>query len=57
MIGDAAYTADIYAEPDTADLAKWPGQHSNRREWTRSLKKLHGIHPHAVHFCHDTRVV
>jgi N-acyl homoserine lactone hydrolase len=57
MIGDAAYTADIYRDVDQADLSSWRGQHSNRREWTRSLKKLHAMHPHTVHFCHDVRVV
>jgi N-acyl homoserine lactone hydrolase len=57
MIGDAAYTADIYRDADKADLSEWRGQHSNRRQWTRSLKKLHGLQPHAIHFCHDTRVV
>jgi N-acyl homoserine lactone hydrolase len=57
MIGDAAYTASIYRKADKADLTHWPGQHSNRREWTRSLKKVQGMHPHAVHFCHDVRVV
>jgi len=57
MIGDAAYTARIYSEAERADLATWPGQHSNRRAWIRSLKQLHGIHPDSVHFCHDTHVV
>jgi N-acyl homoserine lactone hydrolase len=57
MIGDAAYTADIYREAADADLSSWPGQHANRRDWTESLKKLHGLHPNAVHFCHDTRIV
>jgi N-acyl homoserine lactone hydrolase len=56
MIGDAAYTADIYRDVEKADLSHWPGQHANRREWTRSLKKVHASHPHAVHFCHDTKV-
>jgi N-acyl homoserine lactone hydrolase len=57
MIGDAAYTADIYAQADKADLSKWPGQHADREQWTSSLKRVHAMHPHAVHFCHDTRVV
>jgi N-acyl homoserine lactone hydrolase len=57
MIGDAAYTSDIYRDADKADLTIWPGQHSNRGAWTKSLKMLHRMHPHAVHFCHDTRVV
>ncbi|HKW70927.1 MAG TPA: N-acyl homoserine lactonase family protein [Candidatus Dormibacteraeota bacterium] len=56
MIGDAAYTADIYREADNADLTAWPGQHANREDWTQSLRKLHAIKPHAVHFCHDVRV-
>ncbi len=57
MIGDAAYTSDIYRDAEKADLSTWPGQHANRGQWTRSLKKLRAMHPHAVHFCHDTRVV
>ena len=56
MIGDAAYTSEIYRDVDKADLSMWRGQHSNRRQWTSSLNKLHALHPHAVHFCHDTRV-
>ena len=57
MIGDAAYTADIYNDVEEADLAKWPGQHSNRRDWARSLRKVQGLQPHAVHFCHDVRIL
>lgn len=56
MIGDAAYTADIYAQAADADLSKWPGQHENREQWTHSIERLHGLHPHAVHFCHDARI-
>ena len=57
MIGDAAYTAEIYRQRDKADLSRWNGQYSNRRDWTRSLRKVHAMHPHAVHFCHDVRVL
>ena len=57
MIGDAAYTADIYTQVEDADLNSWPGQHENRTDWARSLRKVHTMHPHAVHFCHDTRVL
>ena len=57
MIGDAAYTSQIYNEVDKADLTSWPGQHSDERAWSQSLKKLHALKPQAVHFCHDTRVV
>lgn len=57
MIGDAAYTADIYQEADKADLATWRGQYSDREAWKDSLHRLHGMRPHTVHFCHDTKVV
>jgi N-acyl homoserine lactone hydrolase len=56
MIGDAAYTARIYEEADQADLRKWTGQYSDREAWSRSLHRLHDMHPQTVHFCHDTRV-
>jgi N-acyl homoserine lactone hydrolase len=57
MIGDAAYTSEIYRDVENADLSGWPGQHADRVAWERSLTKVHAMHPHAVHFCHDTRVV
>jgi N-acyl homoserine lactone hydrolase len=57
MIGDAAYTPDIYREVDDADLTVWKGQYSDRDAWSESLHKLHDMHPHQVHFCHDTQVV
>lgn len=57
MIGDAAYTSDIYRDAGKADLSTWPGQHSNRSQWTKSLGRLHAMRPHEVHFCHDTHVV
>ena len=57
MIGDAAYTSDIYRDVEKADLSQWPGQHANRGDWERSLVKVQAMRPHSVHFCHDTRVV
>jgi N-acyl homoserine lactone hydrolase len=57
MIGDAAYTPDIYREIDDADLTDWNGQYADRDAWSDSLHRLHEMHPHQVHFCHDTRVV
>ncbi|HET7421082.1 MAG TPA: N-acyl homoserine lactonase family protein [Candidatus Dormibacteraeota bacterium] len=57
MIGDAAYTSDIYREVENADLKEWPGQHADREAWQRSLHRVHAMHPHTVHFCHDTRVL
>jgi N-acyl homoserine lactone hydrolase len=56
MIGDAAYTSEIYRDADKADLSRWPGQHSNRAAWSASLQRLHQMRPHEVHFCHDTSV-
>lgn len=57
LIGDAAFTADIYREADDADLSIWDGQYTDRKAWSDSLRRLHSMRPHAVHFCHDTRVV
>ena len=57
MIGDAAYTADIYEAGDEADLTSWRGQYQDRASWSGSLRRLREMHPHAIHFCHDTRVV
>jgi hypothetical protein len=57
MIGDAAYTSDIYREGESADLSRWRGQYADRQAWVASLDRLHDMRPQAVHFCHDTRVV
>ena len=56
MIGDAAYTADIY-ETSHVDLDVWGGQYQDEESWSHSLQRLHDLKPKAVHFCHDTRVV
>jgi N-acyl homoserine lactone hydrolase len=56
MIGDAAYTSDIYREGEDADLTQWRGQYADRDAWAGSLRRLHDMRPNAVHFCHDTRV-
>src|SRR6266508_3642333 len=53
MIGDAAYTSDIYREGDQADLRKWRGQFADRDAWSASLRRLRDMRPHSVHFCHD----
>ena len=57
MIGDAAYTSEIFRDRDQADLTRWRGQYEDRSAWSESLGRLHDMRPHAVHFCHDTRVV
>ena len=56
MIGDAAYTSEIYSQGEHADLATWPGQYQDRTAWADSLRRVHDMRPHAVHFCHDIRV-
>ena len=56
MIGDAAYTAEIFQNRDQPDLTRWRGQYEDRDAWSRSLGRLHDMHAHAVHFCHDTQV-
>lgn len=57
VIGDAAYTSDIYREGEQADLRRWRGQFADRQAWSASLQRLREMRPHAVHFCHDTEVV
>jgi N-acyl homoserine lactone hydrolase len=57
MIGDAAYTSQIYEDADSADLKEWRGQFADRESWSGSLRRLREMHPGAVHFCHDTRVL
>jgi N-acyl homoserine lactone hydrolase len=57
MIGDAAYTSEVYRRVDDADLETWDGQYSDREAWSESLHRLQAMHPHQVHFCHDTQVV
>jgi N-acyl homoserine lactone hydrolase len=57
MIGDAAFTADIYREGDKADLSSWRGQYDDAEAWSDSLHRLQAMRPHSIHFCHDTRVV
>jgi N-acyl homoserine lactone hydrolase len=57
MIGDAAYTSEIFTDRDDADLTRWNGQYDDRDAWSESLGRIHDVHAHAVHFCHDTRVV
>ena len=56
MIGDAAYTADIY-EAGEVDLERWGGQYADRESWSQSLRRVRDLKPAAVHFCHDTRVI
>src|ERR1700681_506364 len=36
MIGDAAYTSEIYRDRDDADLSLWRGQYEDRGAWSES---------------------
>jgi N-acyl homoserine lactone hydrolase len=57
MIGDAAYTSDIFLANDEVDLEDWRGQYADKEAWSASLHRLRTMHSHAVHFCHDTRIL
>jgi N-acyl homoserine lactone hydrolase len=57
MIGDAAYTTEIFQDRAVADLSRWSSQYDDHDAWSESLSRLHDVHAHSVHFCHDTRVV
>jgi N-acyl homoserine lactone hydrolase len=54
LIGDAAYNLGVYRRPDAEELPA--GQAADRTAWSASLRRLHEMAPHRVHFCHDTRV-
>jgi N-acyl homoserine lactone hydrolase len=55
LIGDAAYTPDIYTDPEREQLPR--NQAADRTAWNGSLRRLHGMTPSRVHFCHDAAVV
>jgi len=54
LIGDAAYNLGLYRHPEREELPS--GQAADRTAWASSLRRLHGMQPERVHFCHDTRV-
>ena len=55
MIGDAAYTPQMYQGPPDQDLA--PGQASNPAAWRDSLARIRSTGAARVHFCHHTDVL
>ena len=55
LIGDAAYTAELYADPSLVDQA--PGQAADVPSWLGSLERVRALGAAQVHFCHDTAVV
>jgi N-acyl homoserine lactone hydrolase len=55
LIGDAAYTVDLFRWP--ADAEPPPGQAADPASWHDSLGRITSMKPDRVHFCHDTAVV
>jgi N-acyl homoserine lactone hydrolase len=55
LIGDAAYTPRVYADPDRTALPS--GQASDVPAWRDSMHRIKSLSPERVHFCHDTRIV
>jgi N-acyl homoserine lactone hydrolase len=55
LIGDAAYTPRVYADPDAGQIPE--GQASDRDAWRDSLRRIQALDPDRVHFCHHTDVV
>jgi glyoxylase-like metal-dependent hydrolase (beta-lactamase superfamily II) len=55
LIGDAAYTPNIYIRPDTEELP--PGQAADRDAWRESLRQVQSLAPEHVHFCHSTHAL
>jgi N-acyl homoserine lactone hydrolase len=51
LIGDAAYTRRIWANPDSRRLPD--GQAEDRPAWRRSIDLIGDLRPRRVHFCHD----
>jgi N-acyl homoserine lactone hydrolase len=54
LIGDAAYTPRLYADPGGPLPA---GQASDVPAWRDSVRRIHSLAPERVHFCHHTDVV
>ena len=55
LIGDAAYTPRVYADPATDKLPS--GQASDLPAWRDSLRRIQALGPDRVHFCHHTDVI
>ncbi len=58
LIGDAAYTPRVYADPDPPAGGQLPpGQASDVPAWRDTLRRIHSLRPARVHFCHHTDIV
>ncbi len=54
LIGDAAYTPRIYADPGSDHLPA--GRASDVPVWRDSVRRIRSLGPERVHFCHHTDV-
>ena len=58
LIGDAAYTPRVYADPGPLTGERLPpGQASDLPAWRDSLRRIQSLDPDRVHFCHHTDVI
>jgi N-acyl homoserine lactone hydrolase len=60
IVGDAAYTADIWDRPETMteEHPAWKLQvHTPLDVWQASLEKLASLKADRMHFCHDPRIL
>jgi len=58
LIGDAAYTPRVYADPDLSTGGNLPpGQASDVPAWRDSVRRIQSLVPERVHFCHHTEIV
>ena len=55
LIGDAAYTPQLYAGPEGQQLP--PGQAADRGAWEASIGRIRATGAARVHFCHHTDVI
>jgi N-acyl homoserine lactone hydrolase len=55
LIGDAAYTPRVYADPAAGGLPD--GQASDLPAWRDSLHRIRSLSPERVHFCHHTDII
>jgi N-acyl homoserine lactone hydrolase len=55
LIGDAAYTPEVYADPELEKQT--PGQAADAESWRSSLSRVRASGAERVHFCHHTDVV
>jgi N-acyl homoserine lactone hydrolase len=55
LIGDAAYTPQVYAGPAGQKLP--PGQAADRDQWEASRDRIRSTEAARVHFCHHTDVI